>query len=796
MSSGIDKAPDKAPERTTIEEPPSRLSSAHPEIRELLSQTQPAGTQKGADRTDATTTTLDLAQDDIYAVDDPIDRSRLALSAREPADYRAEAHEDVAAIAEKVLGSGLSQDQLRTFSLALQEANPGFKAGEAGEAADIKLPGVDEGGNLYISSELSKKTFWSSGSFSEEFADGRQHYRFSENDDVFRDSDGTVTTMRNGLKSVLKPDGSHIEELPGGRLVKETMKDAYNPDGTRFFMVQNRGAGFAAGDNLVTSAGGVRPEQNFKLTEYPDGRIDLENGKGGEKESFLDDPALRADRKAVLELAETNIKDPLLLAKFKADMIRFENRVEGSHIDRSEISGTYKSLNTLLTDIPDSTLSHEKGVVLAGQVLSQAASPTSIDQGWNKTCNVSNAEVRIYARQPSRAAALVSDVFMNGSYEATDGSTVNLSREALSPDAEALWNPPLDGKRSYATQLFNNVAANLVLAGDGKKYIKVPSSGGKDTGERVIDKEGNVVEFDGFGGPEIVKAHNLIAGESDQTIYIGHSSEFFAKEGNIKTFSNKEEFKNLLLDLKQRGELPVILKVDTAVEPFRQVASDNGQSGGAHVVTIHDIDPKSGAIKMDNQWGSGSDFLDKPVDVGTLYKATSLTQYRNDLVHQIFEANADTAFDLNQLKFLEQIRFKERIVDDKADSGTLGFKVVSKANERWGRQKEKGEFDPEEFRKTRERIDKLYGDLSPTARMNVLYNSSGEEEHVYGVDELATMYGDLATSLKIDRATLDKAMADRGSDYDTPLAKMASAIGMIGEPRKSIILAAIPKDLP
>lgn len=578
----------------------------------------------------------------------------------------------------------------------------------------------------------------------------------------------------------------------GGSLVKASMVDAYNPDGVRFSMVQNRDEG----DAVVTRADGVRPEQNFKLTEHRDGRMELENKEGGKRETFLEDPALAEDRKAVLELARTNIRDPLLLAKFKADMIRFENRVERSGIARSEISGTYKSLNTLLTDIPDSTLSHERGVVLAEQVLSQAANPTSIDQGWNKTCNVSNAEVRIYARQPSRAAALIGDVFMNGSYTATDGSTINLSRNAISPDAEALWNPPLDGKRSYATQLFNNVAANLVLAGEGKKYVKLPFSAEDDTGELVIDKDGNTVPFSGFGGPEIVKAHNLIAGSSDQTVYIGHASEFHARADNIKTFSNKEEFKDLLVDLKQRGELPVILKVDTSVDPFRQAASDNAQSGGSHVVTVHDIDPDSGAIKMDNQWGSGRDFVDKPVDVATLYKATSMLQFRNDIVHQVFDTNPDAAFDSNSLTALERIRYKEGVFDSKADSNSLGFKVVTKANDRWAREKEKGTFDPEEYRATRERIDRIFGELPPSARLDVLFNASGEEEHVYGVEELANMYRDLATTLKVDRSSLEQAMAARGNGYNTPLEKMASAISMIREPRKSTILAAISKDLP
>lgn len=789
MESNLEQSP--LPEGKSIEEPPERLSSAEPEMKELLdkhSQDESSGTSQ----LDSDLDNLDFGNGDIYdssagdsrlpvqegteadaelLVDDPLDKNKKYLLPSGQADFEVGSGvTTMDKLAEQVHGEGLSQIQKETFARAVRELNGGVEKPEPGKS--LKLPGVNEDGDFYSEQGSELKTWWTSNSFEVQYEDGSRVVHFDGGRQVFESANQSNIPPERERDLTVKPDGTRIERFADGRVLQQTIPTLPSGEGVRLFMVQSERNG-----ELNSNVRGNRPENNFNLQEGKDGSIVVKDQDDRNPLTFIENDTVSGDRQALLELVKKEISDPLKLAKFKADMIRFEHRVKNMGLPESEISETYKSIGRLLEDDPKAVISQEDRSILAQQVISQAAHPISIDQGQNKTCNVSNAEVRIYARQPSKAADLVADAALTGKYKGTDGTEVQLRQDSLIPDREARMNPPLDGNRSFATQLFNHTAANLVLKDSGRSYIKTRPARPLDTGERVVDADGNEVEFTGFTGDEIVKAHNIIAGPSDDIVYIDHTSEGHHKGDNRGKFSTEENFKDLLVELKEKGGLPVILMVDAGIQPF----SSTFQESGSHVVTVHDIDKDTGLVKVDNQWGSNKDFVSDPVSIEQLYRATSLTQFRNDFVKDIFDKNPDRPFDLNFLDGLEQVRNGLNIKADFDDGGRLGHSVIVKANRRWTDEKAAGTFDSAEASTTRNRIDKIYNELSPRGRLKALWASSGEANHVYSEDELVDMYATVASELYIDPATLERALTEKVSGLDDNTKKLAGAMRFLDD---------------
>src|SRR5258706_14041011 len=89
---------------------------------------------------------------------------------------------------------------------------------------------------------------------------------------------------------------------------------------------------------------------------------------------------------------------------------------------RNKKKKSYDSIDRLLEakDNPAVPLTEADRVRVAKQVMSQEATPTSIDQGRHNTCNVTTVEERTYTRNPSEAAKLVEQVATTGAYETKD----------------------------------------------------------------------------------------------------------------------------------------------------------------------------------------------------------------------------------------------------------------------------------------------------------------------------------------------------------------------------------------
>ncbi len=268
---------------------------------------------------------------------------------------------------------------------------------------------------------------------------------------------------------------------------------------------------------IAGSADGVRPVEIGPLAQLS---APAEIAKAGLTE-------LPAERQTLKELAEAKIENPKERAQFILDMENFERdftarSVKAPADKEQEIANTYAQLGRLLSadsDVlaryPECKLPPGKApwrVQVAEQILHQAAEPTSIDQGVLAVCETSSLQVRLYYRDPASIARLVTDVLLDGKYTASThdksidmtGSPVNLIPDEMASQftiegqqkgvSILRGNKPYTDIRSYAAQLFDATAINMVISGRGYRYEQPTATEVKKDNQLA---QGWVISLDG-----------------------------------------------------------------------------------------------------------------------------------------------------------------------------------------------------------------------------------------------------------------------------------------------------------
>jgi hypothetical protein len=385
---------------------------------------------------------------------------------------------------------------------------------------------------------------------------------------------------------------------------------------------------------------------------------------------------LPAERQTLKELAQAKIENPKELSQFMLDMENFERdftarSVKAPADKEQEIANTYAQMGRLLSadsDVlaryPECKLPPDKApwrVQVAEQIIHQAAEPTSIDQGVLAVCETSSLQVRLYYRDPASIARLVTDVLLDGKYTASTrdksidmtGSPVNLipdemaSQFTIEGQQHGVSIKRGDNNykniRSYAAQLFDATAINMVLSGRGYRYEQ-------PTAKEVIDisenAQGWVVSLDGkhrylwrtaldnklsVRDEEVVKLNHWVLGRREVGFLIKSPilTEAEAANPNVRKFydfSNRDsglatlyspsELPKLLASVEDEGQWPPIAALNTKATPF------NKTGGGGHNLVITAKSTDGHLISFDNTWGKQFDRNGPPsVDAVTFGKA-------------------------------------------------------------------------------------------------------------------------------------------------------------------------------
>ncbi len=334
------------------------------------------------------------------------------------------------------------------------------------------------------------------------------------------------------------------------------------------------------------------------------------------------------------------------LERLRGEMVRFEDRARTRGLSADEVARTYQQTARLLEVDGDQFLEKKARVIAAQQVVRNAANPTLVDNGFHKTCNVASIESRTYTMYPSDAAKLVADVATAGEYTTTDGTVIKVGAQSLKADNEASDNPPRDGARGYASQIFQVAAVNVfwqrqvrdpqgnVVPKGSIRYEQSPTRVLTDTGERLVsyangkpedvkDRKGNVIRQPQMRTNDVVETSNQITGRNETDVLIENTNK---PDNGWRTLDagTEAELKAMLIDLKTQGRLPAIIAVHTGNEPFKSDSRATTSSSGVwHVLSVTDIDAATGKVSVDNEWGTRADHIGKkPIDVALLYKAT------------------------------------------------------------------------------------------------------------------------------------------------------------------------------
>lgn len=529
--------------------------------------------------------------------------------------------EDISGLAQRKLGENASSEQREAFIKALQSINGLEPGAQLSKGQELKLPGVNENGD-FVHSQNGVDRLWSpaDGRTETRTADGTKTTNFRDGSSRIEQPNGDKFDIAGDTTTLTKADGTRITSRPSGEVTNtvDGLRIDRGPDGKLKTVdgppLQGTHERTSDGQGgTVDRSRGTRPEENFALVQSKDGRMEVfDRGPDGKERvsSLMREPGVEAARRETMERAERLFSNPEDLAKFKADMVRFEGRAQERGMEPSKVADTYKAVNRMLDGGPNAKLDQGDRNLLARQVMSHAATPTSVDQGIHNTCTVTALESNLYTKNPDKAAGLVADVALTGQFKAADGKVLTVPPGSMKPDHEAAVPKPGDGQRDFASQLFQVTAVNLLYQ---SKYTlpwtyeqeRVPASDRQsDQGER--DRIFGITygkEFGGLTGDDVQKINERITGNQDPDLILPGAH-------------NPDQMHEDLERLHREGRLPTTISVHTGNPPF-----NHGDRGGWHRLSITGYDPVKREIQMDNQWGSLDDRIKRPVPLNELFLA-------------------------------------------------------------------------------------------------------------------------------------------------------------------------------
>jgi hypothetical protein len=524
------------------------------------------------------------------------------------------------------------------------------------------------------------------------------------------------------------PSTAERATASNGMVLDMAESDVFNP-GTRFEGKRADQRGYATTIGGVQSIQyfGPRKDDNFNLTRTAGGAYEVRAAEADQPFKLSTDAKVTEAREVLLKGAESRISDHLELAKFRADVARFEDRAGKDKISSVDIVKTYENVNRLFKTQPPTAVAPDWTPRLAQQVMAQAATLTNIDQGGYNTCNVTTVESMMYTYHPDMAARMVADLALKGEFTGADGTRVKMDAASLRPSKEALTHPPVDGERSFATQLANVALTNMHYAKHDRnlRYEQHPPDNPTDNGERLIDygkrppqrvkEDGAEVNAPHLDDDHMVDIFRRVTGDNRKDVYLSHE-QYAAGEGKLLTkFTTEEQLATKLEQLQKDGGLPVILSVNCHVEPFWSASGGGTESDneGAHVVTVRHYDKGPPVkVQIDNQYGTKGDHgLGNEISLRQLYMATLPTKQAVDMFQQKVEADRVTTGNKNyhdELDLLRMQRLDERLTP--AEYNAALKSLIKETTDHFDEKRRTGTLDEQEYERTKVKI----GDLIET----------------------------------------------------------------------------------
>lgn len=461
-----------------------------------------------------------------------------------------------------------------------------------------------------------------------------------------RAGDGNADTQPEGTP----PDSSTSKWL------EELFGQSLNLQETRNLESRSKTMNSPPGDPHLTKLTVVSPAPDTtnaspRTTEAPQQRVEAPPVKA---EQPYGDTDVTSSRAQLEELAAKNLNGAEL-EKFRADRQEFEKRSKELNLSPQEVHETYENISRLISGTRDTPLTKEKRLKVAEQIMSQAAKPTSINQGNHNTCGVAAIETRTYTRYPAEASKLVADVALTGHYQTpvqkgADGKDIPGSSVEVTVNPASLQEmndavPKPEQSRSLSSQVFQITAVNVHYAQENAKtnppgqlrYEQVPvppANADMDTGERIYDYATNPPTLKSKNSPmltddNVVEVSNAIVGKHEKGVLLVEKNNTFGDGRSINSFHSERDFEDYVARLKQQGKLPTIIRVDSNNEPFYTDSGGGkaGGSGGPHAVTITDYTPGKppdvpAKVSVDDQWGPAADHLgQKAISVHDIYEA-------------------------------------------------------------------------------------------------------------------------------------------------------------------------------
>jgi hypothetical protein len=181
--------------------------------------------------------------------------------------------------------------------------------------------------------------------------------------------------------------------------------------------------------------------------------------------------------------------------------------------------------------------------VLAEQALQQVVYPATIDQGMRETCAIASVEKKVALEDPGEYVRLIADTASNGSYvnakgkrfdlvetgvpQIDDQAAIHLQRGLPSPFKEVG-----DNNRSWASKIFQQTAANILLYERSNGFIKYVDRGDHEAQVAVNDPHSRTIVFNRGGAIEPLRSPVVVQSSDYETMFqgiTGKDEHFFFK---------------------------------------------------------------------------------------------------------------------------------------------------------------------------------------------------------------------------------------------------------------------------